>query len=684
MNGFHPIYHGTSNLPGSRIDVDMRLPASLGDMDAEDLLDLLSAPPEFLERTAPVRLHIGEDTIRGRNCTDVIVHSYRHYGRMWNRLSKFLRGVHRTDYREKGMIPFTSICIDPDTFQRILDSDYDGGENTYESLMQLFSQGVIAPCATVPFGAMLPRLDSDFERRLLVRMGLRFYEPILRDYHDFMARVHQESQFVVSFWLPEGACSAGVLQILSQEFVRFCNEAQIDDGHLVLLLDRSQALGDENESLMKTWNVVAADPECPPISVVFRDKTFSDWASYGCPSVKKLIDRTIAKVDSRLNGENINYGWGHFEDLEALAHSNKSIAQFEQKILKLTELGYLPLSPDVFVRRKLNGKFRKAANEPHTVALRELSAAGDWEDEESLGRWLGLSQNGRGPHAASARSYKRLTKDGEVEEVGSQCWKIAYNAMRREVMRFVRGDEQTFRGGVIEILRGMLPPRMEADQASQAIERFLEQYSLVYWREHFLQHESSEAEVSIGEILCSTLFKGRRQKPTAQECAVAGTAARALFFALDGHRACDTRQINFDQRAVYQNAAMLTLGLCSLIYVYRWTGNSTAEQAAFAVLKSQLLEFENVYDRHGLQEYGVSREEWLAAIGSHVENSNLNVAERAARRVAARHLRPLGYHSEFAAGDEQLTTNVGHLWDCEIHSGSYQWENHRFSGVLEE
>ncbi|MCX7011645.1 MAG: hypothetical protein NTW86_03595 [Candidatus Sumerlaeota bacterium] len=687
MKRLHPIYHCSSNQPGSRTDIERLLPISPDDVDPEDLIDTLSEPPHFLERLAPVRTQIGEEVIRGKNWTDLMIRTYRVYGRMWSRLMVFLHATLRESFQEKGMVPFLSLCIDPDTLHRIIENDYEAGENTYGSLMQLFSQGALSPCATAPFGLLLPLLDSDFDRRLAIRAGLRFYHRIVRRYYEHVSHVHDEHEFVLLFWLPEGAYSKETLDILYEEFMAYAREKGYRSPHLALLVDNVQVANRDNDVLMKSWNVLASNNgRNGSVSVVCRDKAFSDWVSYSTPSVKKLLDRTIAKMDSDLNARNVSYCWSHFEDLEALSLSPKSAGNFEQKILKLTELGYMSVAPDVYVRRKLNGKFGRAPHEPQSVSLLDGTAGGGWSEESfTLSRWQGVvSNNGGGPKVEPPRPFVRFTRDGEVQESGSQCWKIAWNEARRRVFQWIRGNPRTLKGGVLEVLSSLIPAQRTLEIRQRNVEAFLADYAYVYWREHFIQHDLSEADINLSELTRHALFKGSRRKPTAKECAIAGTAAQAYYFALDAHKAADTRQANFDQRALYQNAVMLTLALCNLMYAYRWTRRRSLEAATLKLLREELIDFGKAYRRFRLFQYGVTEKEWQAATASHIEDSKDNCVTRAARRTAARHLRPLGYRREFTRADETLTTNVGHIWNSEVHNLNYWWENHLFCGMREE
>ena len=257
-----------------------------------------------------------------------------------------------------------SLCVDPDTLHRLIESDYESGDTAYPNLMRLFSEGKIAPCLTTPFHAILPMLASEAEMRLCIRSGLILYLRIIRNYSDFLAKNGEGGLMVMPVWLPEGGYSQKILQILRQEFDEVCKKEKLGRGHLVLMLDNQQAEFAENDVLMKSWNQLEVEPaqgDSAPkskrvrdslkglhegvgnVTVLFRDRAFSDWVIHANPSVKKLLDRTIAKVDSDINMQNVHYGWAHFEELEAITYSPRAIVNFQQKLVKLTELGYLPL-----------------------------------------------------------------------------------------------------------------------------------------------------------------------------------------------------------------------------------------------------------------------------------------------------------------------------------------------------
>ena len=62
----------------------------------------------------------------------------------------------------------------------------------------------------------------------------------------------------------------------------------------------------------------------------------------------------------------------------------------------------------------------------------------------------------------------------------------------------------------------------------------------------------------------------------------------------------------------------------------------------------------------------------------------MNVVERVTRRIAARHLRPLGYRREFSLEDENIPASVGHVWSNEVVNSNFNWENRLFCGLHEE
>lgn len=700
INLFHPVYHSYTYPIGCRVDIERTLPVDLEDEDAEDLIDNFSEPPVWIERFSPLAAQVGDQVLRGKNPADLMLKVYRMMFDLFQGIGKFIESTIAQSTGEPTRFPFMSLCVDPDTLHRLIEADYESGETSYSNLMRLFGQGTLSPCLTVPFHTMLPLLESDAEVRLCIRAGLLFYLRIIRVYSEFLERHGEDSMLVLPFWLPEGAYSARVARLIDEEFKAFCKKEKLTHGHLVLLLDNHQALFQENDVLMKSWNQLAlegqngngargkakdANPALHNLTVVFRDRTFSDWVIHANPSVKKLLDRTIAKVDSDINAQNVHYGWAHFEELEAMTYNPRAIVNFQQKLVKLTELGYLPLSPDFYVRGKLRGEFGLTRHEPQPVQVTEQCVGNGWELEQadSFSRWLGYRHNGEeGKNELVPRPFKLATPEGPIEKPGHPCWKLAWEKTLRKVFRAVVGDLENLEGGMAEVL-GELSGQSAEDKRKRNVQDFLANYTYVYWREHFIQHDLAEADINIFELSNRYLHAGVKGELDEIECAKAGAAAQAIFFALDATRSLGVGWENMDQRAFYQNVAMLTLALCNAVHVYHWLGEEKSAKKLVALLKSELIDFDSAYDRYNLSSHGIPKTAWLEALESSVQDSSDNVVRRAALRIAARHLRPLGYGKDFSRADANLTTNVGHLWSIESSRENFSYENPYFCGLNE-
>ncbi|MEN6626736.1 MAG: hypothetical protein ABFD69_10970 [Candidatus Sumerlaeia bacterium] len=709
INLFHPIYHGFSYGIGCRVDIERLLPVDLAEEDDEELIDNFSEPPVWVERFSPLAVQVGDQVIRGKNPSDLMLKIYRMMFELFSGIGRFIDSCVAQNSGSAMRVPFMSLAIDPDALHHIIEADYESGETTYANLMKLFGKGTLAPCLTVPFHVMMPCLESDAAIRLCARSSFIFYSRILKLYSEFLASNGENGLMVLPYWLPEGAYSERVLTILREEFNEFCRREKLGVAHLLILLDNHQADFPENDVLMKSWNQLggpnghhngngngraarakAKNPDLHDgvgnISVLFRDRSFSDWVTRANPSVKKLLDRTIAKVDSDINQQNVHYGWSHFEELEAIAFNPRSIINFQQKLVKLTELGYLPLSPDFYVRGKLRGEFGCTDNEPQTVKVLDGSAGNGWDVENArdLSRWYGLPSENGDAAELKPHPYDRVIGEGEkVHESGNPCWKVAWHRARRRCLHALVGDLETLTGGMAEIL-GDLTGQKSAEKRVGNVHDFLAHYTYVYWREHFIQHDLAEADINIHELCAKYLRNGVKGQVEAAEAATAGAAAQAIFFALESGRSTGTSWENMDQRAFYQNVSMLTLAMINAIYVYHWQGDTKAARKMLGLLKEELLDFEGAYERHDIAKLGVSASAWKNTIRSEVADSKDNVVRRAALRLAARHLRPLGFTKDFTRQDANSTTNVGHIWSAESPRDSFGYENPYFCGVAEE
>ncbi|GAB4318177.1 MAG: hypothetical protein Kow0059_11490 [Candidatus Sumerlaeia bacterium] len=687
VNNLHPVFQGRSYHVGSRIEIDRRLPVHPEEEDAAEIVELFSEPPRYIERIAPLSVKIGNEVLRGKNYTDLMIRGYRAFNRIFTNIQRVVEQDMRLTFRERAMVPFMALGIDPDTLHRIIEADYEVAENTYYQLMEHISRGTISPCVTPPFHVLLPALQDEFDVRLCVRIGFLFYKPILKRYYAFVRKEHKEGMFVVPYWLPEGGFSRQTAEIIHEEFMAFAEAEGFAYPHLVFMLDNNQAEEGRNDVLMKSWNIYRLG-EKRVISVLFKDRNFSDWVSYANPSVKKLLDRTIAKVDADLNAKNVDYCWSHFEDVEALLNTPKAAANFEQKIIKLTELKYLPIAPDVFVRRKMLKKFGRAEHEPMEVHLIDRTAWSDWHiNNISLGRWEGfLDSNAEYKLVDENHPYTRRTKTGDIEEPGPQAWKIAFNRAMRRCADVVRGHPRRLNSGMLGVLAGLVPSK-DKKRIRKNVEDFLVNYALVHWREHFIQHEHSESDINIADLIGRYLFADCR-KPNIEKdrtlVCTAATAAQAIYFSLDGQRSTATFWENMDQRSVYQNVVMMSLAMVNAVYVYKWQKQDAKADEVVNVMVEELINFKTAYERYGLSEYGVREVEWNDSIKSNVDESMRPIVERAARRIGARHLRALGYKKIFSLDDEMITTNVGHIWSGEVDNTNFQWDNRFFCGVRED
>ncbi len=703
INLFHPVYHSYTYAIGCRLDIERNLPTELDGQDDEELIDNFSEPPVWVERFSPLAVQVGDQVIRGRNASDLMLRVYRMLFDLFGGIGRFIDSCVTQNSGAGVHFPFMSLAVDPDTMHRLIEADFESGDTTYPSLMRLFKQGTVAPCPTPPFHCLLALLESDAEIRMCVRSSFVFYSRILKIYADFLRGNGESGLFVMPYWLPEGSYSERVLRIVESEFSEFCRREKLGVGHLVILLDNHQTQSHENDVLMKSWNQVHPAPNgngrrsrsragsdlhegVNGVSVVFRDRSFSDWVIHANPSVKKLLDRTIAKVDSDINQQNVHYGWSHFEEMEAVTYNPRAIINFQQKLVKLTELGYLPVSPDIYVRGKIRGEFGCTHHEPQQVDIANGSAGSGWDPHAAtdLSRWLGWrAVEETGTRELVHRPYEHTCADGKrASAPGWACWKVAWERVQRHCYQAVVGNLETLEGGMAAIL-GELSGQKSAEKRLSSVQDFLAHYTYVYWREHFIQHDLAEADINIQELVARHLRAGQKGEPAARDAAIAGGAAQAIYFAMDSRRSMGTGYENMDQRAFYQNVVMLTLALCNAIYVHHWLDDAKASRKLLTLLKEELLDFEGAYERHKLAELGVTREQWAECLKAEVEDSDDNVVRRAALRIAARHLRPLGYTKEFTRQDANLTTNVGHLWSLETGKEGFIYENQQFCGIDE-
>lgn len=693
-NHLHPVQVEYSYPLGSRIDMVDRLPVDLGDEDFEELLDRFSSPREFEERIAPVAAQFNDEQLAGKNPTELQVKFIRKLAKRLDNVARVVERANRETFNERGPVAFMGLGVDPEIICRIIELDYETADNVYSRIAALWDNGHATPIVTMPFHTLMPLYQHDFEIRLLSRIALEFYWPVLKKYNRAVHKHLGEDCFMCVLWLPEGAYSARVLQIFHEQFVRRCEEEQITHSHLILLLDTEQSREHEGDLLMKRWNTLRPSPTTRDIvTILFKERLFSDWVVQGHPSTKKQLDRTIAKVDAVLRDSKIDHLWSHFEPLMTLLSTFKTCVSFEQKMIKLTELGYQPAGPDVFVRRKLLKVYKPDDAEPRRTTLQDNTCWNAYEDTPgSLVRFRGVQDTGGftpRPVLGRERHYSRRVPDGTVRKSrGNPCWKPALMEALRNVHRAVVGEPKTFMGGMLGLMRRIVPIR-RVPVAMRNIEEFLVRYARIHWKEHFIHHVYSEADIRLDEyarecLLANLPEDAERTELTEEEIVTLGNAAEAIYLAHHGLNSTAFAWENMDQRCAYQDVVMMSLAVVHAIHAYRWMGMTEEADALFEVFRTELLDFGNAYERHGIEKLGVDAKMWRVTIKSQVADSDLNVVERAARRVGALHLRNIGYRKHFDRKDEAIPNSCGHIWSHEIDHLNFKWENELFCGLPEE
>lgn len=696
-NRLHPIQVEYTYPIGIRIDMDRSLPLDLDEEDPDEVLDLLSSPPEYEDRLCPLTCAFNNSELRGLNPTDLVIKFLRKLTTSLGKVATEIEIASRLRFGENGQISFMGLGLDPDTITRIIEMDYDTADNVYSRLSELFTSGYVTPIATTPFHSLMPLYQHDGEIRLLVRIALEFYWPLLKKYNRAVARLHGEKYFMVPFWLPEGAYSARVLQILHEELAKRCEGEKITPFHLILLLDTDQSGEREQDLLMKRWNTLRPSPTTRDrVSILFRERSFSDWVIEGHPSTKKQLDRTIAKVDAVLRDRRVDHLWCHFEPIDTLLSTFKTCVNFEQKIIKLTELKYQPCGPDVFVRRKLLQKYGMEENEPRRTTLRDMTCWSAWpETEGSMGRFLGFEEISGGFTTKRVplepRPYVKTLSDGTQTECEAHpCWKPALRLSLERVYRTIVGEPKTYMKGMLGLIRELVPIQ-RVPVMMRNVEDYLVMFARIAWKEHFIHHVCSEADIQASEICRNMLLKdipeGEDEGDLEDEqCAIITCAAHAIYHAHMGLNSTAFAFENIDNRAVYENVTMMTLAVVHAMTAFRWNGDEDKAREIFDVYNEELLNFEGAFARHNIgRDFRVSEAQWKKIIASEVpDESELNVVTRAARRVGAKHLRMMGFRKEFDRRDEHISTATGHIWSKEIGHLNWKWENEAFCGLREE
>ncbi len=693
-NRLHPVQIEFSYPIGSRVGLETALPVSLDDEDPEALLDLFSSPFEYEERLAPISATLGQEKLHSKNPTELQVKFIRTLAKRLETVAEVLETANKNNFGELGPISFMGLGLDPASTVRIIDLDYETADNVYSRFARLWDEGHATPIVAMPFHNLMTEIKQEFEIRLIVRIAFEFYWPIVRKYNAAVASKIKEDYFIMCAILPEGGINPKVLEVLHQEFQKRCAEDGIEQSHLIIFLDCEQSKERESDALMKRWNTLRPSPTTRDIvTVIYKERLFSDWIITGHPSTKKQLDRTIAKVDAVLRDNKIDHLWTHYEPLMTLLSTYKSCSNFEQKLIKLIELGYQACGPDVFVRRKLLKKLGMEPDEPRRTTLKENTCWDSYEDTPgSLVRFRGYEETGGfvpKKFLGAERHYKRMMPNGEVRTArGNPCWKPALNGALRNVHRAIVGDTKTFMGGMLGLLREIIPIR-RVPVLMRNIEAFLIRYARIYWKEHFIHHVFSEADIRLDEfarecLLANLPEDAEKDHLTDDEVILCGAAASAIYHSYEGLASSTFRWEHIDHRATYNNLSMMCTGAIIALHAFQWFGKKEEQAKLFEVYQTELMDFSGAYERHDLASLDVDEKAWRISIKSQIEDSPLNIVERVSRRLGAIHLRNLGYRDQFDRKDTFISTAVGHIWSQEFQHPNVKFENEIFCGMTEE
>lgn len=177
VNRLHPVQVEYSYPIGSRVDMVDHLPVDLDDEDPDELIERFSSPREYEERIAPVSIQFNQETMAGKNPTELQVKFIRTLAKRLEAVAHFLERANVENFREKGPVPFFGLGLDPDTIARIIELDYETADNVYSRIAQLWDDGHTTPVMTIPFHTLMPLHHQEFEVRLLCRIALEFYWP---------------------------------------------------------------------------------------------------------------------------------------------------------------------------------------------------------------------------------------------------------------------------------------------------------------------------------------------------------------------------------------------------------------------------------------------------------------------------------------------------------------------------
>ncbi len=685
----HPLEHSVGALSGCYIDIEDKFPDRLDTESKKSAFDSLNNPPFLRERYSPVSTEVNEKTFRGINMSRMLLKSYQEF---MNLMKEAALQNRQLIYRmgEKKFIPFLGLAIDPATLHRALEMDYETGTKIYSTYTSLFQSGIITPTITIPFHIILPTLKEDFDIRFCLRTAVQFYMPLLELYHQYIHKYLKEKTFIAGFWFPECAYNDRIGKIASEEFYRETKKRGINKAQLYFMFDAGQSPEENKDELIKRVNYISLSKT--NIWCFFRENYFSNWVCYQNPSIKKVLDKTMAKLNTDKRKNIAKYHWCHFFEYEALIHSKKSAVNFKNIIVKFFETQYLPLAPNEYLRRKLEKRYLSFSYEPYKTQINDNSSwvgLSTWEgDPYGLTRWTGLCTLEDGSQCADGKKVvsriqldednNPVMEDKEIcieEKEVEQCWKVALNGVKEEILDFVRGNPRKPERGVMEILHHF---NKKLSFPEDALNLFAA-YQKIYFKEHFIVQEKKSVELN---DLIAKYLKINKKNLSQNDVCIIGYALRAYYFVLEAHRSSSVHWENFDNQHVYQCSMYLSLSLITLYYVYKYLGWSEKQQSCLDLYYHLLIKFDTTYNRYNLKQYKVTKKVFTETIKPAIDNVRYNVVARAARKVGARHLSDENV-SFIQKKDAELKSYTDHVWNGELHRANIFWDEPNYCDHLD-
>lgn len=689
-NLMHPIEHSVSRQSGCYIDIHEEYEKGVKKHDSKATYENLSNPPFFIERYSPVSTEVNGENILGTNFTRMMLKAHSKFMELMNEAS-LQNKILIKKMGENAFVPYLGIAYDPATLHKALDIEFETGTKIYRNYMHLLESGILNPTITFPFHSILPLLESEYDLKFMIRTGIEFYMPLIKRSHKYAFEKLGEKRFVVGVWFPECAYTNRIGELTAEIFYELAKENGLDRCQLFFMFDAGQSTEQNKDELIKRLNYVKLGKY--RIWAYFRENYFSNWLCFQNPSIKKVLDKTLAKLNTDPQKNIAEYIWCHFFEYDALIHSKKSAINFKNIIVKFFETQYLPLSPDEYLRRKLLKIYLSFNYEPAQTEIVDNTSwvsSATWGDNDyQLTRWSGLRVNE--DEKTVCDHPKEITRieldadnnpimDGKEIKIDSrlvsQCWKIAINSAKQEIIDFIRGDVETGKGGIFDIFAKFVAP----ENLQEEVLNLLVAYQKLYFKEHFIYLLNSTFDLK--KLITENLTL-KKKRLAQKDLNAIGFALRSYYMAMEATRSSAVHWENFDNQYVYQASVFMTLSLINLSYSYNLQGMTKEKDAAIKMIEDVLVHFENSYDRYQLKGYKVLKKEFNETLKPTVEGTKYNVVTRAARRVAAIHLLREGKCDFLTEKDKELNAYTDHVWNGELHRANIEWEEPNFCSHLE-